>query len=409
MKPGEPGPHAGLNGWAFRLLVAATGATFTGHVLMLPLVPLWAVRGGAGDVGAGATTAVFMFTTVVVQLAMPWLLDHGGYRWTFPVGALLLAVPTPLFLLTGELWALIAISVARGVGFGMVTVVGAALAARLVRREQIGRAAGYYGLAGGIPNIVALSTGVWLALEIGFGPVFWIAAIAPLIGAVLAFGIRQPDGGGSGPAPDAAPGRGTAPPPSGPASYLVLAVPLLLMLVAAVASSAIVTFLAIPLEEAATVAAAALLAYGVFSVASRWWAGMLGDRHGRPVLLIPGVAAVVLGMALAAAAVWPAAAGWAGPGAMGTVAVVAGAALFGAGFGAVQNDTLVVMFRRIGPARYGAASAAWNIGIDAGTGAGALGLGVVIQYLGYGPAFALTAVAMAVCLPNAAAVARRTG
>ncbi|WP_156184976.1 MFS transporter, partial [Allosalinactinospora lopnorensis] len=181
--------HLGLGGRAFRLLVLATVASFCGYVLLLPLVPLWAMRGDAGEFGAGSTTSVFMLTTVLTQLAMPWLLDHGGYRWTLSSGALLLGLPAPFLVLTTDLGALIAISGVRGIGFGMVSVAGAALAVRLVPREQIGRAAGYYGLAAGLPNLVFLSTGVWLALNVGFATVFWIAGIGPVIGAVAVVAV----------------------------------------------------------------------------------------------------------------------------------------------------------------------------------------------------------------------------
>ncbi|MFD0775520.1 MFS transporter, partial [Streptomonospora algeriensis] len=189
MNTAERRSHLGLNGWAFRLLILATALAFAGFVLLLPIVPLWASRGGAGELGAGATTAVFMLTTVLTQLAMPWLLDHGGYRWTFPVGALLLGVPAPLLLATNDIAPLLAVSGVRGIGFGMATVSGSALAARLVPSEQLGRATGYYGLAVGVPNVVFLSTGVWAALNLGFATVFWVAAAGPVLGAAAAVGI----------------------------------------------------------------------------------------------------------------------------------------------------------------------------------------------------------------------------
>ncbi|MFD0801059.1 MFS transporter, partial [Streptomonospora algeriensis] len=96
-----------------------------------------------------------------------------------------------------------------------------------------------------------------------------------------------------------------------------------------------------------------------------------------------------------------------GPGALGATAAVVGAGLFGAGFGAVQNDTIVIMFRRAGTRAYGTASAVWNIGYDAGTGLGSFFLGVAIQAAGYGPAFAAMGVALAACLPAAVALSRR--
>ncbi|PSK97191.1 putative MFS family arabinose efflux permease [Murinocardiopsis flavida] len=398
---------SGLRGRAFTLLILATVGSFAGYVLLLPIVPLWATRGGAGELGAGATTSVFMLTTVLTQLAMPWLLEHGGYRWTFAAGALLLAVPTPLFLLTADLGPLLAVSAVRGVGFGMFSVVGAALAARLVPTAEIGRAAGYYGLAVGLPNQLFLFSGVWLALNAGFGPVFWIATVAPVLGAAAAVGVWLTGGSGVGAAERGDPATGGGAHPTGPRLWLALAAPLVVMLALAAASSGIVTFLAIPLERAAWLASAALLGYGTAAVLFRWLAGALNDRAGRPVLLVPAAVAAAVGMALSAWAIWPAGAAWEGPGAAAGFAVVAGATLFGAGFGAAQNDTLVVMFRRSGPGGYGTASAAWNIGYDGGTGAGALALGLLAQSFGYGPAFLSSGLVVVACLPTALLLARR--
>jgi predicted MFS family arabinose efflux permease len=65
-------------------------------------------------------------------------------------------------------------------------------------------------------------------------------------------------------------------------------------------------------------------------------------------------------------------------------------ALFGAGFGTLQNITLVLMFERIRARDYGSVSAIWNIAFDAGTGFGAAALGLVAQYAGFGAAFSIT-------------------
>lgn len=396
---GAPGGAPGLHGRPFRLLMAATVASFTGYVLMLPLVPLWAVRHGASEAGAGAATAVFMGATVAVQLFMPWLLGRaGGYRWTFPAGALLIALPTPLLLLSGDLGPVLAVSAVRGAGFGLFSVAGAALSARLVEPREIGRAAGYYGLAVGVPNVVFLSTGVGVALQLGFAPAFWTATLLPLVGAAASAFIgpgRGPGGAGAGGAPD------TAPVPSRREQAAAMAVPLALMLASAAAAAGFLTFLSIPLERLPWAAAAALLGYGAGSVVMRWAAGVVSDRTGRPALLVPGMAASAAGAALAAWALWSPAPDGAAP-----WLAVAGATLFGAGFGAAQNDTITVMFRRGGPGSYGTASAAWNIGFDGGTGIGAVALGWAIGAAGYGPAFLGAAAVVLAFVPAAAFTAR---
>lgn len=406
----HPTGRTGLRSRAFKLLILATAASFSGYVLLLPTVPLWAARGGAGEFGAGSTTAVFMLSTVLTQLAMPFLLNRGGYRWTFPAGALLLALPTPLLILSSDLTPVIVISAVRGIGFGMVTVVGAAQSVRLVPARQLGKAAAYYGAAVGIPILVFLSLGVWLALNVSFAAVFWIATATPLAGAVAAVGLWHAGGAAlqeeHAERRDPAGGTGREPAPSVARIWLALVTPLLIMLALALASSAIVTFLAIPLSEAAFVATAALLGYGAFTVFGRWLAGYLSDRYSRPVVLLPSTVVAAAGMAMMTWALWPAEAGWTGPTLPATILIVAGATLFGGAFGAVQNDTIVAMFRRAGPQGYGTASSVWNIGYDAGTGAGALGLGLVAQTLGFGPTFAVAAIAVAACLPAARRLSR---
>ncbi|MGW9347158.1 Predicted arabinose efflux permease, MFS family [Nocardiopsis flavescens] len=386
MIPSHPvGAPPGLRGRGFALLIAATAVGLCGFAAVLPLVPLWAVRGGAGEFGAGTTTAAFMLTTVLTQLAMPRMLERGGYRWAFPVGALIMGLPAPLFALSSDLAPLIAVSAVRGVGFGMVSVAGTAMAARLVPPEQVGRATGYYGLAVGLPQVVILPGGVALALDIGFDAAFWITGLCSLAGAALSLGVRFADGGRNRPLldapPRAAPGAGRGP---------SLAAPLVLMLLTASSAGAVVTFVAVPLADTPWLVGASLAAYAALVVVGRWSAGFSYDRHGRTLLLVPGMAAAVGGTALIAAGLW-------GP----TACVPLGAALFGLGFGAVQNETVTLMLNRAGPAGQGRASAVWNIGYDAGAGAGAMLLGLLIQILGYGPAFAVLAAALAAVLPLA--------
>ena len=379
------GGTGGLRGRSFRLLLVGTAATFSGFALLLPLVPLWAVQGGAGETGAGATTGLFMLTTVLTQLGMPWLLRRAGHRASLVAGAALLGTPAPLYAVSAELAPLLAVSAVRGVGFGMVTVCGSAIVAELVPAGQRGRGAARYGLAVGLASLGALPAGVWAAGQLGYGVVFAIAGALPLLGAVAALGVRVSP-------PAAAVDDAERPVLRG------LLGPWLVMVSASLASGGLVTFVPLVMAGAAGTSSVALLAYGAAGIGSRWAAGALGDRAGRAVLLVAGVLLAVAGMlaiALAAAG---------GPGNLGVA--VAGSALFGAGFGAVQNDTLLTMFDRAGPAGHGTASAAWNIAFDAGTGVGAVALGLLVDGFGFVAAFVAAGAALAFCLPPAVWTAR---
>jgi hypothetical protein len=55
---------------------------FAGFALLVPVAPLWVIRGGGDDLGAGLVTGVMMACTVLAQLSMRRVLADLGWRWT---------------------------------------------------------------------------------------------------------------------------------------------------------------------------------------------------------------------------------------------------------------------------------------------------------------------------------------
>lgn len=158
------------------------------------------------------------------------------------------------------------------------------------------------------------------------------------------------------------------------------------MLGCATAQGAVITFAPILAPGSTVAVPLALLLTALASLAGRGVAGEVADRGVRPGALLPiGAVATAAGMALVALG--------------GTTGLVTGAVLVGAGFGIVQNASLVALFAAAGPGRYGGASARWNIGYDAGTGLGATALGAVAEPFGFPVAFGASAVVLAVLTP----------
>jgi predicted MFS family arabinose efflux permease len=157
----------------------------------------------------------------------------------------------------------------------------------------------------------------------------------------------------------------------------------------ACAAGVLVTFLPLAVRHgAAWVAPVALFVQPAASTLARLVSGRLGDRRGQAGLLVPGIALSILGMALLCLTGSPA-------------AVVAGAALFGAGFGILQNATISLMYARASRADYSAVSAIWNAAYDLGMAGGAIGVGLMLSATGCPLAFLITAAAMLPALPLA--------
>ena len=78
--------------------------------------------------------------------------------------------------------------------------------------------------------------------------------------------------------------------------------------------------------------------------------------------------------------------------------MLAGAALFGTGFGLLQNSTLILMMERVSKPEYGLGSTLWNAAFDAGTGIGAFSFGFVISTIGFSWSFFLCSTLLASAL-----------
>jgi len=348
------------------LLTLVAFVALSGFQLLLSVVPLYADEAGGGSSGAGLATAVFMLSTVLAQIQMPRVLGRHGYPRALAGGLLLLGVPAFFYAYAPSVAPILAVTLVRGVGFGVITVVFAALIVGLAPPRRRGEALGLLGVAITVPNIFCNALGLWMVDRFGYEVVFVLGGLAPLVGLVMISGIRS--------------GAPTAEERAGDGFFAGLRrAPLrrlfVLFATATMAGGVIVTFLPLAVPGVGVFSAAsALLLIGAASTASRWWAGRFGDRRDPRLLLAPGLLACALGMAGLP---------------LGGVVLVIGALLFGTGFGLLQNATLILMMERVSKSEYGLGSTLWNAAFDAGTGIGAFAFGFVISAVGFYWAFSL--------------------
>ena len=356
------------------LTLLASFFTMIGFYLLLSVVPLFAEEAGGGSSGAGLATAVFMLSTVLAQARMPHILARFGYRSVLAAGLLLLGLPAFLYAPVGEVLAVLAVTLARGAGFGAAIVALAALVTELAPPGRRGAALGLYGVVLTLPAIFCSALGLWLVERFGYGPVFLVGASAPVLGFVAALGISAPDGREE---------RGSAGLMSGLRRGPLLRI-FLLFASCTAASGVVVTFLPLAAPgQGLFSAATALLLLGAASTFFRWWAGRFGDRRDPRLLLAPGLVCAALGMVALS---------------LEGFALLGGALLFGAGFGALQNASLLLTMQHVPKAEYGLGSTLWNLAFDAGTGAGAFVCGFVVGAAGFFWSFCLCAVLLVAAL-----------
>lgn len=387
-----------LPGMAALVVVSLTG--FAGYAGLLPVAPLWAVRGGADEAGAGLVNAVLLFATILTQLFVPGALRRFGWRPVLVVGLALLGLPALLYSTSDDLGPVLALSAVRGIGFGVITVTGSAAAGLLAPPGRRGEAIGVYGLAVAVPNLILLPLGPWIAENVGYVVVFAVSA-APLLGIPAAVGLARAVEPHADTALDADPAPGDGAEETGRdwAAYATLLRPTLILLGVTLAGGALLTFTP-QMVTSPLLTTAGLFVMGLVAALTRWRAGLFADRHGADPFVWPLVIVTSAGMALVAWTVRD-------PGATPTAAFLGGMVLVGLGYGALQNLTLVMAFSSVSRARHNLASAVWNVGFDAGTALGSILVGVVAARASF-PAGVLAAGAVTLLtLPLAVAGVRR--
>jgi MFS family permease len=382
-----------------RLLSVPLAVTFlaeftslTSFFLLLSVMPMLAAAAGARS-SAGLMTGSLLLGTVAAEVLAAAAIRRFGYRAVLASGAVLLGAPALAMLAREPQSVMVGVSLVRGFGFGLAGVTTGALTARLLPPERRGEGLGLLGLVSGVPAVIALPAGVWLA---GHHLAAAAAAIAAVAGLVPLAAIRWLPGGRE----ERRTARARRMPGARSSGWMAgaaLRLPLIFA-AATIAAGVLDSFLPLAKGIPSSLASAALLVQSITATLSRWQAGKHGDRYGHARLLIPALAVAALGMAAMMVLGSP-------------VVLFAGMVLFGAGFGVIENATFALLIEQLPEAK---ASALWNLAYDAGYGAGPAVFGLICVRTGYPAGFALTGVLILAAVPVAlrernARPARRPG
>jgi MFS family permease len=369
----EDGGQTRLVSLPLALTFLAEFTSLTSFFLLLSVLPMLAAAAGASSSGAGLITGSLLLGTVAAEAAAATAIRRFGYRAVLAAGAVLLGLPALALIPREPQAVMMTVSFVRGLGFGLCGVTTGALTATLIPPARRGEGLGLLGLVSGVPAVVALPAGVWLA---GHHLAAAVAVMAAVAGLLPLAAIRW--------LPSRVQARRLPPAARSRAATAALRLPLIFA-ACTIAAGVLDSFLPLARGVTSSLCSAALLVQAITATLSRWQAGRYGDRYGHARLLIPALIVAALGLA--------AMIGLASP-----VLIFTGMVLFGAAFGVLENATFALMLDHLPEAR---ASTLWNLAYDAGYGAGPAVFGLFAARTGYPVAFALTGILVLAVLPAA--------
>jgi MFS family permease len=168
-------------------LATAVGISVASHLAvygLTPILSLHLVALGGTSAQVGLLFSVFSLVAVILRpMAGAWIDRQGVRRALFP-GAALMVLASLGLQAAGGPPALIALMAGFGVGYGLVTMAAAVLAASAPAAQR-GRSLSIYYLAAPVSMAAAAPLGLWLFREVGAGANFALVTL-------LRFSVSRP-------------------------------------------------------------------------------------------------------------------------------------------------------------------------------------------------------------------------
>jgi len=349
------------------IMIACSGISFCNYFFSSTL-PIYAKNLTGTTVYAGVIMTVYTFSALASRLLTGVLSDKFGRVKLLVLGAFLCAVACFLYNFASVIIMLILFRILHGIGFGIHSTCGGAIAADIIPKSRLSEGLGYYSLYGTIAS--ALAPGIALTI-IGTGqvenfrPLFILATAVTLVSMILDCCIKYERRNkakvqSENKRKDVQPvGKGALPKTFLGFEYGVF-LPSTVIILVFIAFSSIMSFL--PLFALDKNLGNVGLFFTINSVGlflSRLTVGKVADRRGENIIVIPSLLAAAVFFGLI-------------PFVQSALLLFVIAMPLGFAQGAIFPAMNTMIFKRCSPQRRGTASAAFFSSIDIGIGLGTM-------------------------------------
>jgi MFS family permease len=346
-------------------------------LMLVTGLPLYLKDQGWGASRMGGVLGAYFLTSMMVRPFVGREADRRGRKVILVLGAVLMLLPCPLYLLSSGAGMVLPLRIVQGVGWAMATTATAAMASEIVPQDRIGTGMGIYGILNGLGFTFGPALGAYLLNT--RGPVAFFTAATLLAVGVLTCGLLL-----------------KVPAQRAPSALSwtevggltrLIGRPLLVTFAVSFGYGAIQTFL--PLHARASGVANPGVFFTVFSIlsfASRPGMGRLSDFWGRKptaamlMLIITGTFLLLS---------WSAALPF----------LVTAGVLYGIGHGAIYTVLMALLADSIPARDRGLAYGVFGTAIDLGISCGNFVFGSTVPIIGFSGAFLLAAAMVVVALP----------
>lgn len=360
---------------SFFLITLLNLLLFFGFQLLLPTLPVHVQGMGGDDAVIGWVTGLFTVSALLIRPFTGAALDRFGRKWLFIAGLGLFVLVTVSYSYLPTIGLILLFRFLHGFGWGVASTASNTIASDIIPAKRFGEGMAFFTLAANVAMAVAPAVGLYILHAVGFRTVSHLSALLVVGGFLLAFLFRykQMDEVGETARRIAFIERSSIRPS-------------LVIFFVSVTYGAINSFLSLYAREKGIENIGVFFTvYAVSMLLSRPGFGLLVDRKGVSVAVVPGMILVMLAM-------------YALHRAESLTMFLVAAALYGVGFGASQTSLQTMAVIHAPRERLGIANSTFFTGFDSGIGVGSVVLGMVSKRVGYSRMFLISAASVVVAL-----------
>ena len=355
----------------FVFMTLAAFANSLGVQILMTTVPVYVISLGGSQAEAGLVSGAAAITALLSRPFVGWLTDAWRRLPLVRIGASCYGLASVIYLLAGSIPPLLLGRFVHGVGASSYSTASNTYVADIAPPGRRAEAIGLFFAAQAVGFVVGPVVGFLIIGTFGFRHLFYFTAALAFTTLLFSLFTRERRKTTKIKREPWSPRTGIVDINALPAAWIALCIGMNFGTV-----NAFIAIFAQPRGVANpgfyfTVLAIALLI-------SRTLSGRFSDRYGRAAVIFPGIILMTIALAVL-------------PLAHGFPLFVVSAALCGLGFGTTQPATMALLIDRVQPERRGLASSTYFIGFDAGLAMGAILMGLVSQYWGFGVMWLLAA------------------
>ncbi len=353
----------------FMLISLTNLAMFLGLQLLLPTLPVFVDHLGGNDSHVGMVIGIFTVSAMIIRPWAGFMLDTKEKRGILIGGLTVFIVSAIAYNWAAGIVFLLLMRFLHGLGWGACTTAAGTVAADVIPLSRMGEGMGYFGLATAISMAVAPAAGIFIINNYSFTHLFLISAALAFFALVFSLGIKYQN---------IIQAAANAPKPT---LYEKSALrPSLVIFFVTTTFGSIVSFLVLYANQRGIDNIGPFFTiFALIMLISRPFSGILVDKRGYDIVVIPGLLLLVGAMLILAASdtMWM---------------FLFAAAFYGLGFGSVQPSMQALAMRDAEPNRRGAVNSTFFSAFDLGIGGGAMVWGILAQFTGYSLMYAFASI-----------------